>query len=215
MPRARKEVNMADPVNSKPGWQSYQQTGNPADIVSSPDVATVFGGKVDAVDGQTQGLRVLGGTLDDTSALGDYLVSRVLGFLGVDGWQEWSPSLMFGAGNSNMSVSYPNAGFTTRANMLWFWVSVRLTFKGSSTGPVTLSGLPHPSVGNFSFPVNVRTTGVATDGSAATAYVTNGLITLFRGASTNDQANVAIDADLENAATIDISGWYPIEGPLI
>lgn len=207
---------MSDSVtNFQPKWRSFQESGIPSNIVTSPEVAAVFGGKVDAVNGQTKGLSLLSGVLDDASTLADYEVSRVLGFVGVDGWQPWTPSLMLGAGNAGMSVSYPNAGFTTRANLLWFWVSVRLTYKGSSAGPVTISGLPHPSVGNFAFPVNVRTTGVATDGAAASAYVTNGLITLFRGAATNDQSNVATDADLENAATIDISGWYPIGGDLI
>jgi len=202
-------------TNTKPQWRSYQQTGNPSDIVDSPTVADAIGGKVDGQGGQAANLEMFASSLDTESALGDYLISQILGFLGVDGWVPWTPALLLGNGNDGMQVSYPVAGYTTRANMLWFWLSVRLTYKGTSSGPVTIKGLPNPSVGNFSFPVTLRTTGMATDGTPATAEVTNGLITLFHGSNTNDPSNVATDADLENAATLDISGWYPIEGPLI
>jgi len=38
--------------NFRPNWKSYQTTGNPADIVLSPEVASAFGNKVDAVGGE-------------------------------------------------------------------------------------------------------------------------------------------------------------------
>ncbi|GBQ88879.1 autotransporter outer membrane beta-barrel domain-containing protein [Asaia krungthepensis] len=62
---------MASPSNSTPEWKSYQQTGNPADIVSSPQVAAVLGAKIDATDGQAQNLQIQGGTQTVTPAAGD------------------------------------------------------------------------------------------------------------------------------------------------
>lgn len=61
--------------NYLPDWKSYQQTGNPADIVSSPTVAAAIGGKVDAVNGQSQGQSltspaVTGGSITQTDASG-------------------------------------------------------------------------------------------------------------------------------------------------
>ncbi|WP_438381449.1 hypothetical protein ABHV46_10690 [Asaia sp. BMEF1] len=55
-------ASTAAAINYVPDWKSYQQTGNPADIVSSPTVASAIGTKVDAVNGQAQGLQIQGGT---------------------------------------------------------------------------------------------------------------------------------------------------------
>ncbi|MBS0982135.1 glycosyl hydrolase family 28-related protein [Gluconobacter cerinus] len=52
---------VADPVNFVPNWRSYTQTRNPADLVHSPDVAAIIGRKVDAINGQAQGLSVSAG----------------------------------------------------------------------------------------------------------------------------------------------------------
>lgn len=46
-------VAFAAPENYTPPWQSYQETGNVADIITSPTVAKAIGGKVDAVNGQS------------------------------------------------------------------------------------------------------------------------------------------------------------------
>jgi len=59
------------PVNTTPLWKSYQQTGNPADIIASPTVATALGTKIDAVNGQSQGQLLTapslsGGTINTT-----------------------------------------------------------------------------------------------------------------------------------------------------
>ena len=62
---------LAAPVNTTPNWKSYQQTGNPADIVSSPEVAEAIGAKVNAVNGQAQNLQIQGGTQTVTPAQND------------------------------------------------------------------------------------------------------------------------------------------------
>lgn len=49
---------MATPTNTKPAWKSYQETGNPVDMVKSTTVASAIGGKVDAVSGQTEELTI-------------------------------------------------------------------------------------------------------------------------------------------------------------
>lgn len=53
-------------TNYTPPWKSYQQTGNPADIVQSPAVAGAIGNKVDATGGQAENLEVAGGKLSGT-----------------------------------------------------------------------------------------------------------------------------------------------------
>ncbi|GAN95346.1 hypothetical protein Geu3261_0020_009 [Komagataeibacter europaeus NBRC 3261] len=49
---------MADPVNTTPAWKSYQETGDPTDIVTSPAVASAIGSKIDAVGGQATGTQL-------------------------------------------------------------------------------------------------------------------------------------------------------------
>ena len=60
--------------NTTPNWRSYTTTGNPVDIVPSPTVAKAIGQKVDAQNGQAEGL-----ALDGTTTLSGLTVDRVLG----------------------------------------------------------------------------------------------------------------------------------------
>jgi len=182
--------------------------------VAGQVLSDALASKVEASNGTASGLSISQGSLDPTSNIGGHLVSKVLSYVGVDGWQPWTPQLLIGAQNAGMIASAPTAGYTTRANLLWFWCSVRLIYKGSGTGSVTIAGLPSPSVGNFSFPLTILSTGAVADGSSVSASVSNGLITLFKSGASGDPSSVLTDADVENAATFEISGWYPIEGPL-
>lgn len=49
-------VTHAFPVNRNPGYVSYNETNNPADIVSSTRVGNDITSKVDAINGQASGL---------------------------------------------------------------------------------------------------------------------------------------------------------------
>lgn len=51
---------MTQPLNRTPAWRSYTATGNPTDIVSSPEVARELGSKIDAQDGQAVSLSIDG-----------------------------------------------------------------------------------------------------------------------------------------------------------
>lgn len=51
---------MTQPLNHTPAWRSYTATGNPTDIVSSPEVARELGSKIDAQDGQAVSLAIDG-----------------------------------------------------------------------------------------------------------------------------------------------------------
>ncbi|GBR03061.1 hypothetical protein [Gluconobacter cerinus] len=64
---------VADPVNFVPNWRSYTQTGNPADIVHSPDVAASIGRKVDALNGQMQNPEIQGGTAPGLDVTGSVI----------------------------------------------------------------------------------------------------------------------------------------------
>jgi hypothetical protein len=61
---------MAFPTNYTPPWISYMTSHNPADIVSSPEVADAIGLKVDATDGQALNPTIEGGTLTGTDITG-------------------------------------------------------------------------------------------------------------------------------------------------
>lgn len=70
--------SLAFPVNSTPDWKSYMQTGNVGDIVSSPTVANAIGDKVDATNGQAQGINIHAGFIDATTQINGKAASLLL-----------------------------------------------------------------------------------------------------------------------------------------
>lgn len=71
-------------TNTTPPWLSYQQTGNPANIVDSPTVAAAIGGKVDATGGQmaasTSAYGLAGGAITPIGRLiSDWFAMRAYG----------------------------------------------------------------------------------------------------------------------------------------
>lgn len=66
---------MVNVTNNTPGWKSYMATGNAADIVSSPTVATAIGTKVDAVGGEIGPTTSAYGTYGSTSVAIGRLIS--------------------------------------------------------------------------------------------------------------------------------------------
>lgn len=64
---------MTSPKNWTPPWRSFQQTGDPGDVVSAPEVAAAIGQKVDSVNGQASGLE-----MDENSTWGGHALSDFL-----------------------------------------------------------------------------------------------------------------------------------------
>lgn len=60
-------------TNTTPDWKSYQATGNIADIVSSPTVASAIGGKVDGENGQAENTQLYTPTISSPAVTGGTL----------------------------------------------------------------------------------------------------------------------------------------------
>ncbi|MBE1723181.1 hypothetical protein [Bombella apis] len=127
-------------------------------------------------------------------------------------WQEWAPSLLFGAASTGQEMSTRPGGYRVLGNHCDWWITASLTARGTAEGVMTLTGPPPPPLGNARFGVTVvSTTGVNTDGRGLTAVLNGGVISFFKGQDTGEPANAVTDRDVEDAASISLSGWYQIE----
>ena len=62
----------------------------------------------------------------------------------LDDYEEgtWTPSLLFGGGNTGMTYNNQNGYYTKVGNLVTAFANFQITAKGSSTGDATITGLP-------------------------------------------------------------------------
>lgn len=132
---------------------------------------------------------------------------------GGDGnWQNFTPTVSFGGSNENQSSSGTIGGYRTNGNHCDWWVTFSMIFKGTSTGAMTMTGLPLPALGSALFGVNVvSATGINTDGKPLNALLSTDTVSFFKGQNTGEPASIVTDKDVENAASFSLTGWYQIE----
>ncbi|KXV72204.1 hypothetical protein AD952_05690 [Acetobacter cerevisiae] len=126
-------------------------------------------------------------------------------------WSSFSPQLLFGGGNAGQMLSCPTASYLTLGNIVHLWMQCSLIYKGTSTGYSTISGVPFNAVGQAPFSMDIRSTGIASDGTQVTASIQADTITIYKSINNSGSKSVATDADFENAASFTIDGWYPKE----
>lgn len=201
---------MTFPSNYTPSWISYMESKNTADIVSSPEVATAIGTKVDATNGQATGMQLQASSIDGTTTINGVAASKISALASAE-YINFTPSLLFGGANTGMTINYPVSAYLLVGEIVYFWMSCRLIYKGSATGNATISGLPMAAVGGFPFQCQVSSTGVSSNNSSVTASILADTIAIYRSQNQYNTDSPATDADFENAAVINISGWYPVE----
>ena len=99
----------------------------------------------------------------------------------LDDYEEgsWTPTIEFGGASVGITYSVQLGRYTKIGNTVTIWFDVRLSAKGSSTGNVTISGLP------FVTNSNSRATGIGDPIDAMTGLVAGGAIILLPPATTS------------------------------
>lgn len=92
-------------AQSAPAWKSYQDTGNPADMVKSTQVASWLGLKVDVANGTLTSPTITGGTMNDPTITGGTATNLTLS----GGLETTTPA----AGDNGSSI--PNTFYVDRA----------------------------------------------------------------------------------------------------
>jgi hypothetical protein len=99
----------------------------------------------------------------------------------LDDYEEgtWTPTIEFGGASVGLTYASQLGRYTKIGNQVTVWFDVRLSAKGSSTGNVTIPGLP------FVINSNSRATGIGDPIDAMTGLVAGGAIILQAAATTS------------------------------
>lgn len=81
----------------------------------------------------------------------------------------WSPNVQFGGANVGLTYTTQSGGYVRFGNMVYFWINILLSSKGSSSGNVTISNFPFTIASTIRIPVNYWT-NISTPASDPTMY---------------------------------------------
>lgn len=118
----------------------------------------------------------------------------------------FTPALAFGGGSTGLTYSSRSGKYTRLGSVVFFYLELVLSAKGSSTGDATISGLPYTASGGakaemFWFTdLTVTGAGFGTIGSGGTS------INLNQQASTTYTS--LTHAAFGNGATLSVQGFY-------
>lgn len=127
-------------------------------------------------------------------------------------WVPFAPSLLFGGSNAGQLNSGQTGGYRVVGNHCNWWVTCNLIFAGSGSGQMTMTGLPVPAAAGALFKADVvSATGLNTNGGAVNAVLSGTVVSFYKNQDTGNLSNAIMNTDVENAASISLSGWYQIE----
>ena len=123
----------------------------------------------------------------------------------------WTPSVAFGGGSSGVTYSVRSAGYIVTGNLVHVWGRILLTSKGSSTGSMTITGLPF-AIGNTLGTRGAGSVGFFSNGSSLPAGLNlgfngGGSVMNVRGFNTGGSADVT-NANVANNTEIQFSATY-------
>lgn len=149
-------------------------------------------------------------------AVGDYLVISQSGTdkkvtankFAIQTAGTWTPSLRFGGADTGLTYANRYGRYYVLGGLVFAFAQFELSAKGSSTGAVTVTGLPFPSINtaNFYTPVFLQAyavTGTFIEGNIAPAAST---ITLYSLASGTRSA--LTDAAFTASSVMQITAIY-------
>lgn len=128
---------------------------------------------------------------------------------GTDQVGVWTPTLRCGGASVGFVQATSIGRFIKRGRMVWFHGEILLSTKGSSTGGVTIAGLPFTNLnGNFTPIACVGHSGMSGLGGAIVGYVesNNTFVSLGTQAATGIQA--ITDTSLTNTSRLFFYGVY-------
>lgn len=121
----------------------------------------------------------------------------------------WTPSLNFGGSSTGITYVTQQGFYSQIENLVFISMTIGLSNKGSSTGVVTITGLPVSAGSNdpvFTYPV--YTNQITYTGTSIVAYQNSNMIELFSTQSTTGVVTQLTDANFVNASTLILSGSY-------
>ena len=133
------------------------------------------------------------------------------------GSTSWTPTLLFGGGNTGMTFTTQVGRYARVGNVVTFEATLVLSAKGSSTGAVTITGLPISTVSATGlvvpFPVILHSGSTITAGNQVYATMTSNsaTINLYNHAPTAAVAGLT-DANFGATTTLFVSGSYITSG---
>lgn len=133
------------------------------------------------------------------------------------GSTSWTPTLLFGGGNTGMTFTTQIGRYARVGNLVKFEATLVLSAKGSSTGLATITGLPISTVSATGlvvpFPVILYSGSTITAGNQVYATMTSNsaTINLYNHAPTAAVAGLT-DANFGATTTLFVSGSYITSG---
>jgi len=142
---------------------------------------------------QTGGITFNGDTAAD-NALNDYEEGT------------FTPTVVFGSGSSGITYSVREGKYTKIGNTVQYYVKCSLSSKGSSTGNLSITGLPFTNTDTASPPSIL--TGAFTNTSDVQIYLNSGGATLnLENRNTGTQSPLS-NSNVNNNSTMFIAGVY-------
>lgn len=122
----------------------------------------------------------------------------------------FTPVLNFGGGTTGITYSSQVGKYTQIGNIVYIYINIQLTNKGSSTGAAAITGLPVNSDGNANIlPLlyfsGLTLTALYTNVSTYTSAVTT--LTLLQSGSTQTATTIA-NTGFTNTTNLIFNGWY-------
>lgn len=128
---------------------------------------------------------------------------------GGDAYTPVTPIVEFGGANTGMTFSSQDGGYTQLGRIVSFWIDVRLSAKGSSTGNANIvASLPAPVSGSDFGITRAYTSGAGTQAALGGIVASNGQIELYHENASENLNQRITNADFDNSTEIRISGSY-------
>lgn len=128
----------------------------------------------------------------------------------LDDYEEgtFTPSLLFGGGNTDLVASVSNGRYTKIGRIVAFTIYITLTAKGSSTGDATITNLPFTSVNGVINPLASYFAIVSSvSGHAMPIVSTSTTTVLLRHLTSGTTASNMTQANFNDTSTINIQGY--------
>lgn len=128
---------------------------------------------------------------------------------GTDQVGSWTPTLRCGGASVGFVQATSIGRFIKRGRMVWFHGEILLSTKGSSTGDITIEGLPFTNLnGNFTPISCIGHSGMSGLGGAIIGYVNSASTNMVLGTQAATGLQVIIDTALTNTSRLFFYGVY-------
>lgn len=136
------------------------------------------------------------------SALGNYVATT-----------SFTPAVKFGGGSTGLTYTTQSGNYVRIGSIVQFEIIIVLSNKGSSTGTMTITGMPIAAAGSPTFPLYIAvgvTAPASTTYSIAQIGGTTTTLSLLGINGATNAAAVYADTNVSNTTQIFINGTYQV-----